>query len=182
MDKLRFIDPINAPYFSCFGKKSAKRNRHRRGASDKCALSYVPLQPHRHPAFKNVPIFERLHIANPQVCSAESAENRNIFSGRQALRREWGPGRVVHFARNASPRTTSLVTFLFGSQESNIIRWSDKLQFEVSSAVSNRLGQKESDECGPFDPALAVGPADLKFETRWGYEYEKMHHFLCGGV
>jgi len=38
--------------------------------------------PHRRPAFKNVPIFERLHSANLQVCSAEPAENRNIFSGR----------------------------------------------------------------------------------------------------
>ena len=24
--------------------------------------------------------------------------------------------------------------------------------------------------------------AKLKFETRWGYKYEKMHHLLCGGV
>ena len=51
-------------YFSCFAKKSTKRRRHRRGATSKSALSYVPLPPHRHPAFKNVPIFERLQLKN----------------------------------------------------------------------------------------------------------------------
>ena len=133
---MRFIAPMNAPYFSCFGKKSTKRSRHRRGATCKCALSYVPLQPHRQPAFKNVPIFERFHFANLKVCSAEPTENRNIFSGRWLTRREWGPGEVVlraanqnrsiaggnrsiiyAFARNASPRTISLVTFLFGHKK-----------------------------------------------------------------
>ena len=68
-----FIDPMNAPYFSCFGKKSTKRSRHRGGAVQlassraRAALPYVP-----HPArtydgsehlnlypehSKNVPIF-----------------------------------------------------------------------------------------------------------------------------
>jgi len=81
-----------------------QRSRHRRGASCKCALSYVPLQPHRRPAFKNVPIFERFHFADLQVYSAEPTENRNIFSGRWSKRREWGPGRVV--LRAANPNRT----------------------------------------------------------------------------
>ena len=63
-----------------------------RGATGKSRpLRYPP--PHRHPAFKNVPIFERLHSTKLQVYSAEPAENRDIFSGRWSLRREWGPGR-----------------------------------------------------------------------------------------
>ena len=122
--------------FLVSARKVPQRSRHRRGASSKCALSYVPHPPHRHPAFKNVPIFERLHSANLQVCTVEPAENRNIFSGRWLTRREWGPGRVVlraanpnrslaggkrsaisAFARNASPRTTSLVSFLFGHKK-----------------------------------------------------------------
>ncbi len=74
--KLGFIAPMNAPYFSCFGKKSTKRSRHRRGSSGKCALSYVPLQPHRHPAFKNVPIFERLHTGNLQDCNTGALPSR----------------------------------------------------------------------------------------------------------
>ena len=45
--KLEFANPMNAPYFSCFGKKSTKRSRHRGGANavlphDKCTLPYVP--------------------------------------------------------------------------------------------------------------------------------------------
>ena len=61
-------------------------------ATSKSSPLYNP-QPQRHPALKNVPIFERLHIANLQICTAEPAENRYIFSGRWSLRREWGPGR-----------------------------------------------------------------------------------------
>ena len=34
----------------------------------KVALPYVPHPPHRHPASKNVPIFERLPLKSPQVC------------------------------------------------------------------------------------------------------------------
>ena len=61
-------------------------------ATSKSRPLYNP-QPHRHPAFKNVPIFERFHVTNLQVCSAEPAENRDIFSGRWQKRREGGPGR-----------------------------------------------------------------------------------------
>ena len=87
--------------FLVSARKVPQRSRHRRGASSKCALSYVPHPPHHRPAFKNVPIFERLHSANLQVCAVEPAENRNIFSGRWLTRREWGPG------RGGAPRSES---------------------------------------------------------------------------
>ena len=35
----------------------------------KSALPYVPHPPHRHPASKNVPIFERLHSKDLKICS-----------------------------------------------------------------------------------------------------------------
>ena len=73
--------------------------------------------PHRHPAFKNVPIFERLRFTNLKVCSAEPAENRDIFSGRWSKAAGVGSGARMRFARNASPRTISLVTFLFGHKK-----------------------------------------------------------------
>jgi len=75
-------------YFSCVGKKSTKRSRVK-GRYVQMRPLYNP-PPHRHPAFKNVPIFERLHSANLKDCTAEPAENRDIFSGRwsKAARQE----------------------------------------------------------------------------------------------
>ena len=89
--KFQFSELLVYTYFSCFGKKSTKRSRVK-GRFGQMRPLYNP-PPHRHPAFKNVPIFERLHFVYPQVCTAEPAENRDIFSGRWSLRREWGPGR-----------------------------------------------------------------------------------------
>ena len=133
--------------FSCFGKKSTKRSRPK-GRYGQMRPLYNP-PPHRHPAFKNVPIFERLHSANLQVCTVGSAENRNIFSGRWFTRREWGPGRVVlraanpnrslaggkrsaisAFARNASPRTASFGPFLAETRKGRRCYQLDKLKFE----------------------------------------------------
>ena len=94
-------------------------------------------QPHRHPAFKNVPIFERFHLANLQVSTAEPTEKSGHFqwavvkSGGSGVRGEVvlraanqngslasGKRSIIStFARNASPRTTSLVTFLFGNKK-----------------------------------------------------------------
>ena len=74
-------------------------------------------QPHRHPAFKNVPIFERLHSADPARFVPQSPLKIGTFSvgggrcGGSGVRGEDA------FARNASPRTTSLVTFLFGHKK-----------------------------------------------------------------
>jgi len=99
--------------FSCFGKKRAKRSRLKEALRTNApSLRIHP--PHRHPAFKNVPIFERFHDTNLQDCSAEPAENRDIFSGRWSNAAGVGSGARMLLARNASPRTTSLVTFLFG--------------------------------------------------------------------
>ena len=102
-------------YFSCFGKKSTKRSR-AKGRYGQMRPLYNP-PPHRHPAFKNVPIFERFHLTSLQVYTAEPAENRDIFSGRWSKAAGVGPGARMRFARNASPRTTSLVTFLFGHKK-----------------------------------------------------------------
>jgi len=101
--------------FSCFGKKRAKRSRVK-GRYEQMRPLYNP-PPHRHPAFKNVPIFERLQFANLKVCSVEPAENRDIFSGRRSKAAGVGSGARMRFARNASPRTISLVTFLFGNKK-----------------------------------------------------------------
>ena len=46
----------------------------------KCALPYVPHPPHRQPAFKNVPIFERLQVRNLKI-SLCSAPKIGTFSG-----------------------------------------------------------------------------------------------------
>ena len=60
--RIPFFEPsMNMP-FSCFGKKRAKRSRLKGRYEQMRPLKYP--QPHRHPAFKNVPIFERLHSAN----------------------------------------------------------------------------------------------------------------------
>jgi len=102
--------------FSCFGKKRAKRSRLKEALRTNApSLRIHP--PHRHPAFKNVPIFERFHDTNLQDCSAEPAENRDIFSGRWSNAAGVGSGARMLLARNASPRTTSLVTFLFGHKK-----------------------------------------------------------------
>ena len=78
--------------FPVSARKVPKRSRLKEALRAKApSLRIHP--PHRHPAFKNVPIFERFHDTNLQDCSAEPAENRDIFSGRWSLRREWGPGR-----------------------------------------------------------------------------------------
>ena len=53
----------------------------------KCALPYVPHQPHRRPVSKNVPIFEHLPRKIRQVFSLQTPENRNIFGSRRAMRR-----------------------------------------------------------------------------------------------
>ena len=116
MFKFQFIAQMTSSSFSCFGKKRTKRSR-RKEALRTNAPSLRILPPHRHPAFKNVPIFERLHSANLQDCSAEPAENRNIFSGRWSNAAGVGSGARMLLARNASPRTTSLVTFLFGNKK-----------------------------------------------------------------
>ena len=161
-------------HLSCFGKKGAQRSRLKEALrANAPSLRIHP--PHRHPAFKNVPIFERFHSTMLQVSSAESAENRDIFGGRWLTRREWGPGEVVlraanqnrsiaggnrsiiyAFARNASPRTISLVTFLFGSQESNICHRSDKFQFDFS------VHKKAAD----FSAACCVIPLILPLRNR----------------
>ena len=143
--------------FLVSARKVPQRSRHRRGASSKCALSYVPHPPHRHPAFKNVPIFERLHSANLQVCTVEPAENRNIFSGRWSNAAGVGSGASGAFARNASPRTTSLVTFLFGHKKVTPIDRSPNCNLNLTAAVRNRVRQKESDSCRPARPELPVG-------------------------
>ena len=63
--KLEFVDHL---HLSCFGKKGAQRSRLKEALrANAPSLRIHP--PHRHPAFKNVPIFERLHSANLQVCS-----------------------------------------------------------------------------------------------------------------
>jgi len=103
-----------APFL--FRQERCPKEADLRGATGQSRpLRYPP--PHRHPAFKNVPIFERFHSANLQVCSVEPAENRNIFSGRWSKAAGVGSGARMRFARNASPRTTSLVTFLFGHKK-----------------------------------------------------------------
>ena len=53
----------------------------------KSALPYVPHPPQRRPVFKNVPIFEHLHPQNSQDCNWQTAENRDIFGCRMAMRR-----------------------------------------------------------------------------------------------
>ena len=118
---------ISGRYLVCGGKKSTKRNRVK-GRFEQMRPHYNP-PPHRQPAFKNVPIFERFHSANLQVCTAEPAENRDIFSGRWSKRREWGSGGESAFVRNASPPDDFFGYFLVRTQESNIVCWINKLQF-----------------------------------------------------
>ena len=101
--------------FLVSARKVPQRSRPKGRFEQMRPLRYPP--PHRHPAFKNVPIFERLHSANLQVSTAEPAENRDIFSGRWSKAAGVGSGARMRFARNASPRTTSLVTFLFGHKK-----------------------------------------------------------------
>ena len=113
--KFEFIAPILYSHLSCFGKKGAQRSRVK-GRFGQMRPLYNP-PPHRRPAFKNVPIFERFHSANLKDCIVEPAENRNIFSGRWSKAAGVGSGARMRFARNASPRTTSLVTFLFGHKK-----------------------------------------------------------------
>ena len=124
--------------FLVSARKVPQRSRHRRGATSKCALSYVPHPPHRRPAFKNVPIFERLRFTNLKVCSAEPAENRDIFSGRWSKAAGVGSGARMLLARNASPRTTSLVTFLFGDKK--VTSPIGSINSNLTTAVSNRVG------------------------------------------
>jgi len=72
-------------FLSCSGKKGTKEA----GIGEalrKSALPYVPHPPHRHPASKNVPIFERLQIRNLLICTLQfyknptlQRKNRNIF-------------------------------------------------------------------------------------------------------
>jgi len=60
--KFQFIELMILSHLSCFGKKGAQRSRPKGRYAQMRPLRY-PL-PHRHPAFKNVPIFERFHGAN----------------------------------------------------------------------------------------------------------------------
>jgi len=134
--KLKFTELLNLRTFLVSSRKVPQRSRLKEALrANAPSLRIHP--PHRHPAFKNVPIFERLLSANLQVCSAEPAENRNIFSGRWSNAAGVGSGarwcsaqririirlpvasaqKFMRFARNASPRTTSLVTFLFGHKK-----------------------------------------------------------------
>ena len=117
--KLEFIAPLSFCTFLVSARKVPQRSRVK-GRYGQMRPLYNP-PPHRHPAFKNVPIFERLHFTNLKVCSAEPAENRDIFSGRWPKAAGVGSGARMRFARNASPRTISLVTFLFGHKKVTLI-------------------------------------------------------------
>jgi hypothetical protein len=55
-------------FLSCSAKKGTKEGVIGE-ALRKCALPYVPHPPPRQPAFKNIPIFERLQLKNLQLFS-----------------------------------------------------------------------------------------------------------------
>jgi len=57
--------------------------------------------PHRHPAFKNVPIFERFHAANLKSAPQSPLKIGTFSVGGGQKRREWGPG------RGGAPRSES---------------------------------------------------------------------------
>ena len=76
----------------------------------KCALPYVPHQPHRRPVSKNVPIFGRLHLKNLEITPCRYPII-GTFSGIG-----WRSGGWIlkegAFARSASLSRLLLVLFL----------------------------------------------------------------------
>ena len=80
---------INTEWGRCYflvSNKKVTKEVDQRGATKMRPLWNPP--PHRRSVRKNVPIFAHLRLKSQKITSRKTTENRDIFGGRMAMRRE----------------------------------------------------------------------------------------------
>jgi len=147
--KFQFINLTIVRPFLVSARKGPKE-ADLRGATHKCAPLGIPsriaVQHSKMFRFLNAFILQTYRFTPQSPLKIGTFSAGGGQSGGSGVRGEWCSAQRIQIGRlpvaiapkflhlpvTPRPRTISLVTFLFGSQESNIVHWIDKLQFITS--------------------------------------------------